>query len=94
MKMPDLISIGRRSVDHCGAQVGDWLTDMRGFNKYIVGSLTKIIRRPDLPGLKSASKRRSTMIGIGFTVVSTDNPDCYCINRPLMGNVRLVFGQI
>lgn len=54
MKMLDLITIGRASVDLYGAQVGGRLEDMGSFQKYIGGSPCNIAAGTARLGLKSA----------------------------------------
>jgi 5-dehydro-2-deoxygluconokinase len=54
MKMLDVITIGRSSVDLYGAQVGGRLEDMGSFQKYIGGSPTNIAAGTARLGLKSA----------------------------------------
>jgi len=50
----NLITIGRSSVDLCGAQVGGLLEDMSSFNKYISSSHTNMAAGTARLGLKSA----------------------------------------
>jgi 5-dehydro-2-deoxygluconokinase len=54
MKILDLVTIGRSSVDLYGAQIGGRLEDMRSFQKYIGGSPTNIACGTARLGLKSA----------------------------------------
>lgn len=54
MKVLDVITIGRSSVDLYGAQIGGRLEDMGSFNKYIGGSPTNMAAGTARLGLKSA----------------------------------------
>lgn len=54
MKLLDVITIGRSSVDLYGAQVGGRLEDMASFNKYLGGSPTNIAAGTARLGLRSA----------------------------------------
>lgn len=54
MKLLDLITIGRSSVDLYGSQIGGRLEDMGSFAKYIGGSPTNIAAGTARLGLKSA----------------------------------------
>ncbi len=54
MKLLDVITIGRASVDLYGAQVGGRLEDMGSFQKYIGGSPTNIAAGTARLGLRSA----------------------------------------
>ena len=54
MKLLDVITIGRSSVDLYGAQVGGRLEDMASFQKYIGGSPTNMAAGMARLGLKSA----------------------------------------
>lgn len=54
MRDLDLITIGRSSVDLCGAQVGGRLEDMGSFEKCIGGAASNIASSTARLGLKSA----------------------------------------
>jgi 5-dehydro-2-deoxygluconokinase len=54
LKLLDLITIGRSSVDLYGSQIGGRLEDMGSFAKYIGGSPTNIATGTARLGLKSA----------------------------------------
>jgi 5-dehydro-2-deoxygluconokinase len=53
MPQPDVVTIGRSSVDLYGAQVGSRLEDMASFDKYIGGSPTNMATGTARLGLKS-----------------------------------------